>query len=231
MSIAQIKRSEHFGPGYDLKHVFGEKSGVPVNEKNPPLAKYTGPPPKKEGSGVTPEGLLVEPSRSAPKKQVWVPKPKHFKVTQNAKPTASSSDRFAMAKPNFAASGSKAIASFAPAHKRYHCDFCDRDGHLYEFCFRRKRAERHEQYLACGTHDRPILGREPDVRSFGFCSRTRALAPCRNDRPRFPPRGSRRSFESFDFANASFEQVAQHWFSLHYSNPSVESLAHSYARR
>ncbi|KAF0895024.1 hypothetical protein E2562_005011 [Oryza meyeriana var. granulata] len=69
MSIAQIKRSERFGPGYDLKYVFGEKSGGPVDEKNPPLAKYTGPPPKKEGSGVTPEGLLVEPSRSAPKKQ------------------------------------------------------------------------------------------------------------------------------------------------------------------
>ncbi|KAF0931942.1 hypothetical protein E2562_007123 [Oryza meyeriana var. granulata] len=118
------------------------ESGAPVDEKNPPLAKYTGPPPKKEGSGVTPKGLLVEPSRSAPKKQVWVPKPKHFKVMQNAKPTASSSDRFAMAKPNLAASGSKAMAFFASAHKRYHCDFCDRDGHLYEFCFRRKRAER-----------------------------------------------------------------------------------------
>src|SRR6185312_5293478 len=28
---------------------------------------------------------------------------------------------------------------------RYHCEFCDRKGHLEEFCFRRKRAERREQ--------------------------------------------------------------------------------------
>ncbi|XP_004966968.2 uncharacterized protein LOC101762853 [Setaria italica] len=78
MSIAQIKRSERFGPGYDLKHVFGEKSGPPISEKNPPLAKYTGPPPRKEGPCVTSEGLLVEPSRSVPKKQdggeenIWI---------------------------------------------------------------------------------------------------------------------------------------------------------------
>ncbi|CAD6234585.1 unnamed protein product [Miscanthus lutarioriparius] len=85
MAIAQIKRGERFGPGYDLKHVFGEKSGPPVDEKNPPLAKYTGPPPRK-GSGVTSDGLLVETSRSAPKKQVWAPKPKHFKDVQNTKP-------------------------------------------------------------------------------------------------------------------------------------------------
>ncbi|XP_022684314.1 uncharacterized protein LOC111257976 [Setaria italica] len=78
MSIAQIKRSERFGPGYDLKHVFGEKSGPPISEKNPPLAKYTGPPPRKEGPCVTSEGLSVEPSRSVPKKQdggeenIWI---------------------------------------------------------------------------------------------------------------------------------------------------------------
>ena len=28
---------------------------------------------------------------------------------------------------------------------RYHCEFCDREGHLEEFCFRRKRAVRREQ--------------------------------------------------------------------------------------
>jgi len=243
MAIAQIKRGERFGPGYDLKHVFGEKSGPPVDEKNPPLAKYTGPPPRK-GSGVTSDGLLVETSRSAPKKQVWAPKPKHFKGVQNTKPNGSSCDHFA--KPVFVASSSNAEASFAPARKLYHCDFCSHDGHLYEFCYRRMRAERREQYptrgthdrrvFRCeqypvrGTHDRPVLRREPFVRSSGFRSRTRALAQHRDDRPRFPPRGSHRFFESFDFANASFEQVAQHWFSLHYPNPSVESLAHPRSR-
>lgn len=227
MSIAQIKRGERFGPGYDLKHVFGEKSGPPVDDKNPPLAKYTGPPPRK-GSSVTSDGLLVETSRSAPKRQVWVPKPKYFECVQNAKPSGFSCDN--SAKHIFVASGSNAKASFAPAHKLYHCDFCDRDGHLYEFCFRRMRAERREQYPARGTHDRPILRREPAVCSSGFRSRTHASAPRRNDRPRFLPPGPRCSFESFDFANASFEQVAQHWFSLHYPNPSVESLAHSRSR-
>ena len=28
---------------------------------------------------------------------------------------------------------------------RYHCKYCDREGHLEEFCFRRKRAVRREQ--------------------------------------------------------------------------------------
>ena len=28
---------------------------------------------------------------------------------------------------------------------RYHCELCDREGHLEEFCFRRKRAVRREQ--------------------------------------------------------------------------------------
>ncbi|XP_066311656.1 uncharacterized protein [Miscanthus floridulus] len=56
---------------------------------------------------------------------------------------------------------------------------------------RRMRAERREQYPTRGTHDRRVFRCEqyPD------------------DRPRFPPRGSHRFFESFDFANASFEQV------------------------
>ncbi|XP_072151395.1 uncharacterized protein [Setaria viridis] len=154
MAIAQIKRGERFGPGYDLKHVFGEKSGPPVDEKNPPLAKYTGPPPRK-GSGVTSDGLLVETSRSAPKKQVWAPKPKHFKGIQNTKPNGSSCDHFA--KPVFVASSSNAEASVAPARKLYNCDFCNHDGHLYEFCYRRMRAERSEQYPTRGTHDRRVF--------------------------------------------------------------------------
>jgi hypothetical protein len=29
----------------------------------------------------------------------------------------------------------------------YHCDYCHRDGHLAEFCFRRKRDERREYEL------------------------------------------------------------------------------------
>jgi hypothetical protein len=30
---------------------------------------------------------------------------------------------------------------------RYHCDYCRREGHLVEFCFRRKRDERREYEL------------------------------------------------------------------------------------
>ncbi|XP_066361067.1 uncharacterized protein [Miscanthus floridulus] len=87
--------------------------------------------------------------------RVWVPKPKHFKGVQNTKPNGSSCDHFA--KPVFVASSSNAEASFAPARKLYHCDFCSHDGHLYEFCYRRMRAERREQYPTRGTHDRRVF--------------------------------------------------------------------------
>ncbi|XP_066324527.1 uncharacterized protein [Miscanthus floridulus] len=87
--------------------------------------------------------------------RVWVPKPKHFKGVQNTKPNGSSCDHFA--KPVFVASSSNAEASFAPARKLYHCDFCSHDGHLYEFCYRRMRAERREQYPTRGTHDRHVF--------------------------------------------------------------------------
>ncbi|RLM78030.1 hypothetical protein C2845_PM12G12760 [Panicum miliaceum] len=32
-----------------------------------------------------------------------------------------------------------------PERMRFHCDHCGRDGHLAEFCYRRKRAERRER--------------------------------------------------------------------------------------
>ena len=171
---------------------------------------------------------MVEPPKSVPKKQVWRVKPKHFKSLNNTwPPTCEHLDNL---KPDFSGSTSKAKVVVAPTQNIYHCDFCDRDGHLAEFCFRRKRAERRDRYPAHGAYDRSDSRRAPVVRFSSFRSRNSAPASYRNDMPRFPPRGHRRSFERFDFANASFEQMAQHWFSLHYPNPSVESLAHSRVR-
>jgi hypothetical protein len=41
---------------------------------------------------------------------------------------------------------------------RYHCDYCHRDGHLAEFCFRRKRDERREYELNNQNMYRPPHG-------------------------------------------------------------------------
>jgi hypothetical protein len=41
---------------------------------------------------------------------------------------------------------------------RYHCDYCHRDGHLVEFCFRRKRDERREYELNNRNMYRPPHG-------------------------------------------------------------------------
>ena len=219
MTIAQIKRGEHFGVGYDLKRTFGKKNAGGENN---------GPTPSEKSPPVSSEGFVVEPPKSVPKKQVWRVKPKHFKSLNNTwPPTCEHLDNL---KPDFSGSTSKAKVVVAPTQNIYHCDFCDRDGHLAEFCFRRKHAERRDRYPAHGAYDRSDSRRASVVRFSGFRSRNSAPASYRNDMPRFPPRGHRRSFERFDFANASFEQMAQHWFSLHYPNPSVESLAHSRVR-
>ena len=54
---------------------------------------------------------------------------------------------------------------------RYHCEYCHRDGHLEEFCFRRKRAVRHEQerrnadMYSARVHGPPRRGGRQDARA------------------------------------------------------------------
>ncbi|XP_025801382.1 uncharacterized protein LOC112880857 [Panicum hallii] len=69
MTIAQIKRGEHFGVGYDLKRTFGKKNKDGENN---------GPTPSEKSPPVSPEGFVVEPPKSVPKKQdggeenIWI---------------------------------------------------------------------------------------------------------------------------------------------------------------
>ena len=54
---------------------------------------------------------------------------------------------------------------------RYHCEFYDRDGHLEEFCFRRKRVVRREQerrnsdMYSAWVHGPPRRGGRQDARA------------------------------------------------------------------
>jgi hypothetical protein len=41
---------------------------------------------------------------------------------------------------------------------RFHCEYCERDGHLAVFCFRRKRDEQHGSELSRGNMNRPSYG-------------------------------------------------------------------------
>ncbi|XP_039780645.1 uncharacterized protein LOC120647900 [Panicum virgatum] len=69
MTIAQIKRGEHFGVGYDLKRTFGKKNAYGENN---------GPTPSEKSPPVSSEGFVVEPPKSVPKKQdggeenIWI---------------------------------------------------------------------------------------------------------------------------------------------------------------
>ena len=120
---------------------------------------------------------MVEPPKSVPKKQVWRVKPKHFKSLNNTwPPTCEHLDNL---KPDFSGSTSKAKVVVAPTQNIYHCDFCDRDGHLAEFCFRRKRAERRDRYPAHGAYDCSDSRHAPIVRFSSFRSCNSAPASYR----------------------------------------------------
>jgi hypothetical protein len=56
-----------------------------------------------------------------------------------------------------------------PKPKPFHCEHCGRDGHLAEFCFRRKREERLARELANKDRYRPSRG----VPSLGWCREAR----------------------------------------------------------
>jgi hypothetical protein len=73
---------------------------------------------------------------------------------------------------------------------RYHRDYCHRDGHLIEFCFRRKRDERREYELNNRNMYRPPHGvHVPPVQRHN--ARTRGAIP-QGARPQLVrPRGGR----------------------------------------
>src|SRR6185437_647836 len=79
------------------------------------------------------DGVLKEPQKAPPQKQVWVPKPNVLSNPLDALPaaTAQVSQKKGAAPPH--------LQARPPPPKRevrYHCKYCDREGHLEEFCFR-----------------------------------------------------------------------------------------------
>jgi hypothetical protein len=84
--------------------------------------------------------VIDEPMRAPPQKQVWLPKPNHLRNTLDTFPDISSDPFLELL----------SHPKIKPPHKqnlpkrevRYHCEYCERDGHLASFCFRRKRDER-----------------------------------------------------------------------------------------
>ena len=88
------------------------------------------------------EGVLKEQPKAPPQKQVWVPKPNELRNPLDMLPTAAAQ----VAQKKRAAPPCPQARPPPPKREvRYHCEYCDREGHLEEFCFRRKRAVRREQ--------------------------------------------------------------------------------------
>ena len=88
------------------------------------------------------DGVLKEPQKAPPQKQVWVPKPNELRNPLDTLPAAA-----AQVAQKKRAAPPRPQARPPPPKKevRYHYEFCDREGHLEEFCFRRKRAVGREQ--------------------------------------------------------------------------------------
>ena len=79
---------------------------------------------------------------------MWLPKPNELRNPLDTFPAGSAKvaqEKRAAPHPKVNEHRSKAVPQPPRREVRYHCEYCQRDGHLEEFCFRRKRAERREQ--------------------------------------------------------------------------------------
>jgi hypothetical protein len=173
MMVSQFKRGTR-GPGLTFATKdgsvarfgkVGECSGLTPSEKpssTPKLIKTTFAKP------VTPvrDGVIDEPMRDPPQKQVWLPKPNHLRNTLDTFPDISSDPLPRAPQP----SEKKILFHKQNPPKRgvrYHCEYCERDGHLASFCFRRKRDERwvsksSRKDMNCpshGVHAQPVQRR------------------------------------------------------------------------
>src|SRR5579883_2342167 len=245
--ISQFKRDDGFGVGLNYNRApfeygkVGESSGLKPSEKPSPSSLEPSKP-----SGATPslvvDGVFQEPTKEPPKNHVWTEKPNHLRNPLDTLPPMArkKSTPKPKAKP-------QSPPKQPPQPKRvvYQCEYCDREGHLEEFCFRRKRDERREREQKDKDTDQGV--REPSpkrsvrqpaqprgVREFArhapsrerydLGQHGRGFESRRDDRPRFAGRGDRRSPRrrggSVDIANPTVEQMARHWF---YTHPSVEA--------
>jgi hypothetical protein len=86
------------------------------------------------------DGVIEEPMKAPPHKQVWIPKPNHFRNALDTLLDISSDPLLRAHKPP---------KKKSPSHKqtppkrevRFQCEYYERVGHLTDFCFRRKRDE------------------------------------------------------------------------------------------
>src|SRR6185312_13731569 len=143
MMIKQFKRGDGFGVGYtytksDFNMLYG-KIGKAAGVQSALNTTSTSTQP----SLVDPvDSVLKEPQKAPPQKQVWVPKPNELRNPLDTLPAAA-----VQVAQNKGAAPPRPQARPPPPKRevRYHCEYCDREGHLEEFCFRRKRAVRREQ--------------------------------------------------------------------------------------
>ncbi|WVZ52928.1 LOW QUALITY PROTEIN: hypothetical protein U9M48_003927 [Paspalum notatum var. saurae] len=153
MIIESTKRAE----GETSCVGFGECSTS--GEKSAPIKVKTAP----TQLGETVDGVYYEPPKAAPKKQYWTPKPSKAKldkiVEEEFKPKGKKPIR-RLEPPKATPPKPKSQPNPVPRRPVYHCEFCQRNGHLEEFCFRRKRVERHER--AWGNQDQFYQGGRQD---------------------------------------------------------------------
>src|SRR6185503_14334078 len=169
MMIKQFKRGDGFGVGYTytksdfdmLYGKIGKATGVPSALNT--ASTSTQP------SLVDPvDGVLKEPQKAPPQKQVWVPKPNELRNPLDTLPAA-----IAQVAQKKGAAPSRPKAGPPPPKRevRYHCEYCHRDSHLEEFCFRRKWAVRREQerrnsdMYSARVHGPPRRGGRQDARA------------------------------------------------------------------
>ena len=142
MMIMKFKRGDGVGVGYTytksdfdmLYGKIGKAAGVPsalntVSTSTQPLL-------------VDPvDSVLKEPQKAPTQKQVSVLKPNELRNPFDTLPAATAQ----VAQKKRAAPSRPQTRPPPPKREvRYHCEYCDREGHLEEFCFRRKRAVRRE---------------------------------------------------------------------------------------
>src|SRR5579859_5553351 len=253
MIISKFKKGDGFGIGLSYNRVYddygkiGECSGVSQSEKPPPSSPESSETkPTQNLDGVV-DGVFQEPTREPPKKQVWVEKPNHLRNPLDTLPPAANRRPAPHPKAKPQPPPRKPPQPLRQA-VRFHCDYCHKEGHLEGFCFRRKRNK--DMYQ--GVHEplprgrvrqpaQPRRVREPARRAPGrdpYDSGQLGLGfESRRGAPRFAHRGDRRPPRRqsgggvMDAANPTVEQMARHWFSTHFPNPSVEAFVHRSFRR
>src|SRR5579859_5947014 len=147
MMVSQFKRGTDTtglgfaigGKGEVIYGKVGQGSGLSDSEKNPIPPKLTKITPPKPTQPLVKDGVVQETPKAPPSKQVWIPKPNHLRNPLDTLPSISE-DLLPRARAPFRVIPVPRREYQEPSRRevRYHCEYCQRDGHLVEFCFRRK---------------------------------------------------------------------------------------------